>query len=124
MQENAGDSPDPQEQRVDFPRDMEPVLTGDQARSLAEFATAIRVCSDTLRLMPSDPPYVELRQRITMLATSASRLEIPPERLLAELKRLLSELPRYEAKDLLARSEMMDDLITHAIESYFAPRAD
>jgi len=92
--------------------------------SSEQFAVAIVACRDVLLEASAEAPNPAMREAIATLAGMARRGGIPPERLLAELKDVLARLPQFEAQNVVARDDMVRDLVTCAIQSYFAQRAD
>lgn len=89
-----------------------------------EFAYALAVCRDALSKANASASYRKMREPVTVLASAACSAGVAPERVVVELKALLSQLPRFEERDAAAERAMMDQLITRAIISYFAPKAD
>ena len=96
------------------------------ADASAQFAVALNTCRRELLSTATnvEAPYASMREPIAALASTAYRGGIPPERLIAELKELLARLPHYEARNASVRGDMMRDLVTLAITSYFARKAD
>lgn len=109
-----------------------PEPTGNTARRAprvddsVRFSDALAVCRAALlsTSVEVEAPYTAMRQPIAVLASVAYRGGTPPERLIADLKDVLARLPHFEAKNALARGDMMRDLVTFAITSYFARKAD
>ena len=89
-----------------------------------EWVAALRVCRDALADASAEAPLSLMRKVVGRLATAAHRLSIPPERLIVGLKEVLAELPQFDVMHAATRNNVMRDLITSAITSYYAPRAD
>jgi hypothetical protein len=64
-------------------------------------------------------PIDELRAALNALATVARRDDLPPERLLVELKQALNEVPALAGLEPLARSDILASVILRAIEAYY-----
>lgn len=96
----------------------------DRPAALQEFARALTVCRDALTRDDANASYAMMREPIATLASMGCRAGVPPERVVADLKELLSRLPTFQAKDVLERSDMMGQVVTLAITSYFAKKAD
>ncbi|MGH7617109.1 MAG: hypothetical protein ACREPM_07775 [Gemmatimonadaceae bacterium] len=65
-----------------------------------------------------------MRAAIATLAMMANRSGIPHERLLVDLKEMVVKLPHFQERPVPARDDMMRDLVTLTIESYYARKAD
>ena len=111
------------------PRSFEPNDRNEQPRPgiavrASHFAGALEVCRDALIAAPFNPVYAAMREPVAALAATASRDGVPPEHLLHAFKEVLSRLPRFEESDPLTREEVVGELVSLAITSYYARQAD
>jgi hypothetical protein len=87
---------------------------------LDAFSSDLRICRDSLTALPSDGPTRRLRGPIVLLAQAARRQVIPPERMIADLKTVRFHLPHFEMRRAIERGDMMHQLVTAAINAYYA----
>jgi hypothetical protein len=104
----------------DHARDHALVPNGASAR----FIAAIESCQEALSCAHPDPLHAAMREPVARLALESRTCGVPPERMIAELKDVLARLPQFDVRDGNARGEMMRELVSLAITSYFAPKAD
>ena len=93
-------------------------------RTNSSFAAELRICNDGLSAVPSDGPLKRLREPIVRLACAARRDNVTPEQMIVDLKTLLFRLPHFEIRRAIERGEMMHQLITVAINAYYARTDD
>ena len=84
-----------------------------------KFESAERSCAAELRSVPANAERSLLFGPGVGLALAA-RADVPPERLLKTLKQLLRETPRLNACEPEAREQLTKDLVTVAIEVFYA----
>ena len=96
----------------------------DITERASQFAGALEVCRGALIAAPFNPVYAAMREPVAALAATASRDGVPPEHLLHAFKEVLSRLPRFEESDPLTREEVVGELVSLAITSYYARQAD
>jgi hypothetical protein len=89
-----------------------------------DFSVELAACRHTLARLPADGPLKQLRNPIVQLAEGARRRGVSPERMIAELKGVLFRLPQFERRRAIERGDMMHQLITIAINAYYARNDD
>jgi hypothetical protein len=85
----------------------------------ATFAAELERLRNALVGLPLDAATKRFRAPLLVLARAARQQEIPPERLIAELKAVLFRLPHFDARRAVERGEMMHQLVTIAINAYY-----
>jgi hypothetical protein len=85
-----------------------------------DFSSDLRICHDALAAFPADGPLKPLRGPIVVVARAARNHGVTPERMIAELKPILFRLPQFEIRRAIDRGDMMHQLVTVAINAYYA----
>lgn len=87
---------------------------------------ALSACRDVLcRSLESEVRLEALREPLRTLSRCARRENVPPERVLIEVKQLLHDTVAYETMPPQVRDSLRGRLVEMAIAAYFAddPRA-
>jgi len=84
-------------------------------------SAALDACRDKLHgQLERDASPDALRGPIREFATLARRLDIPPERVLAMIKRVLSGVPAFERRDGGERADLTARFAQIAIQAYYS----
>jgi hypothetical protein len=92
--------------------------------AIPSYAMAMSTCREWLVQFAPDVPLKRLRGPIIAFAQSARGNEVPPEKMIADLKAVLFRLAQFETRRAAERGEMMHQLVTVAINAYYGRTHD
>lgn len=81
---------------------------------------ALRACREVLQQDVGGTSLDDLREPLRLLSTCARREQVPPERVLVVVKKLLHDVTAYEAMPPQERDALRGRLIQMVISAYYA----